>query len=228
MPSRPFARDPAVGAGTGAEVSSSDSGHRFGELAPIDSRQYGPPTAAVGANGRPPLQLKGIDDYLKFAYPGGTVYRTSNKEPENAFAGGWTRPPGYDDLCKHVDTDQGKGSNWVSTSHDFGAACNLIPNWAGGNYGKYLYEVSLKGNEGIYVNPTYQAIKKHRNPFAEQQEVAVYKTIAGARVEAVWVERDEPLEPAPDNPWADQFRLVFANSYQRFSEHEFESMVNVD
>jgi hypothetical protein len=125
------------------------------------------------------LRATGIPEiYWRFIFPGGTVYRRTGTDPLTMFATGWTRN-GYADLVRHTDTDQGIGSNWVATTEDLTGMDE--------RYGTYAFEIDLEWHQGVVVNPAYQTLTGHRNPHAEQNEVAVWGAVKGSQITAVWV-----------------------------------------
>jgi hypothetical protein len=156
------------------------------------------------------LRATGIPElYWRFIFPGGTVYRRTGTDPLLVFANGWTRD-GYDDLVRHTDTDQGIGSNWIATTKDLTGMDE--------RYGTYAFEISLEWHQGVVVNPAYQELTRHRNPHAEQNEVAVYGRIAGSQVTAVWVPK-VPDVAKTTNPG--RVGLVWADYYDRYTVQQY-------
>jgi hypothetical protein len=150
------------------------------------------------------LERTGIPElYWRFIHRGGTVYRRTDTDPLTVFRDGWTRN-GYKDLVCHTDTEQGLGSNWVATTE------NLTGMDEG--YGTYAFEIEIEWHQGVLVNPAYETLTNHRNPHADQNEVAVWRQILGNQITAVWVPigpGQQAVERADRTPWA--------NSYVRYS-----------
>lgn len=126
-----------------------------------------------------------IADYWCFIWVGGLLYKWSTKEPKLAFTNGFKKINGHDDVVRHVTENQGKGSNFIS--------CSLSRD-ATGDYGPYLYEIELTHphTKALDANAAVKALSKHTNPFAHQQEVAIYKQILPTEVVATWALRDKP------------------------------------
>lgn len=172
---------------------------RMGETISISAGSNSPSAYALRATGTPEL-------YWRFIYPGGTVYRRTNTDPLEILENGWSRN-GYSDLVRHTDTDQGVGSNWVATTENLTGMDE--------RYGAYAFEIEIKWHQGVVVNPAYQTLTGHRNPHAEQNEVAVWGAIPGAQVTAVWVPKSAAtIKPTQEGP-------AWANSYERFTRSEY-------
>lgn len=126
-----------------------------------------------------------IADFWPFIWVGGTLYKWSKKEPKVALATGFKKDGGHDDLVRHVTEEQGRGSNFIS--------CSLSRD-ATGDYGDFLYEIVLTHphTKAMDANAVVKALTKHTNPFAHQQEVAIYKQILPTEIEAVWLRRENP------------------------------------
>lgn len=146
-----------------------------------------------------------LADHSRFLWVGGLLYRWSNKEPSVIFSRGWTRTDGYDDIVKHTQVDQGKGSNWLSCSLDREATKE---------YGKYCYEIMLTHphTKAIDANEAVKVLTKHHNPFAHQKEISIYKQIRPDEIMACWVPLENPVMKHDENivPY-----LLFEESYER-------------
>lgn len=190
---------PVAAAQTQREAAPGEAVQRETQPISIHPASQGPSAYALRATGIPTL-------YWRFIFPGGTVYRRTNTDPLTVFQRGWTRV-GYNDLVRHTDTDQGAGSNWIATTEDLVGMDET--------YGTYAFEIELKWHQGVLVNPAYRTLTGHRNPHAHQQEVAVYGTIEGAQVVAVWVpKRPEAIVRTALGP-------VFADGYERYTREMY-------
>lgn len=127
-----------------------------------------------------------IADFWAFIWVGGLLYKWSTKEPKLAFANGFRKINGHDDLVRHVTENQGKGSNFIS--------CSLSRD-ATGDYGPYLYEIKLTHphTKALDANAVVKTLTKHTNPFSHQQEVAIYKQILPTEVVATWLSLKNPV-----------------------------------
>lgn len=158
------------------------------------------------------LRATGIPElYWRFIYPGGTVYRRTSTDPLTVFANGWSRN-GYADLVRHTDTDQGVGSNWVATTKDLTGMDE--------RYGTYAFEIDLEWHQGVLVNPAYQTLTGHRNPHAEQNEVAVWGAVKGSQITAVWVPKPKAQVVVP------KLGTTWASYYDRYSRSDYISSRN--
>jgi hypothetical protein len=146
-----------------------------------------------------------VADISKFLWIGGLLYRWSDKAPEVVFSRGWTRKPGYDDNVAHTQVAQGKGSNWLSCSLDREATQS---------YGKYCYEIVLTHphTKAIDANEAVKTLSRHLNPHAQQQEIAVYRSIRPDEILACWVPIENPVMKH-DPKIADY--LLFEEQYER-------------
>ncbi len=144
--------------------------------------------------------------YWGYLFPGGTVYRRTDRDPSIVFATGWTRS-GYEDLVTHITVDQGKGSNWIATTKDLTGMDE--------RYGKYAFEIEIEWYQGVDANVAYTILTKHRNPHAEQNEVAVWEEIKPDQITAVWVPRpsSEVENPSMGKTWA--------SYYNRYTRQEY-------
>ncbi|PPT38375.1 hypothetical protein XabCFBP2524_06005 [Xanthomonas axonopodis pv. begoniae] len=149
-----------------------------------------------------------VADISKFIWIGGLIYRWSDKTPEIVFSRGWSRKTGYDDIVRHTQVEQGKGSNWLSCSLDREATQS---------YGKYCYEIMLTHphTKAIDANEAVKVLSKHLNPHAQQQEISVYRTIRPDEILACWIPIENPVMKHDPN---------IANYL--FFEERYERMVN--
>lgn len=152
-----------------------------------------------------------IADYWPFIWVGGILYKWSNMEPRLAFAQGFKKIGGHDDLVRHVTAAQGAGSNFIS--------CSLTRD-ATGDYGKYLYEIELTHphTKALDANAMVKSISKHTNPFAHQQEVAIYKQILATELTAVWLRRAMPEMRHDPKIYSG---LLFEEEYERVTRENF-------
>jgi hypothetical protein len=195
-----------LGSRAQGEAASGESIQRESQPISISPGSTGPSAYALRASGIPEL-------YWRFIFPGGTVYRRTNTNPLTVFDRGWTRV-GYDDLVRHTDTDQGAGSNWIATTEDLAGMDE--------NYGAYAFEIDLQWHQGVLVNPAYQTLTGHRNPHAQQQEVAVYGTVEPGQIVAVWVpKKKDEIKPTQLGP-------VFADYYERYTREAYISKFKTD
>jgi len=153
-----------------------------------------------------------VADFWPYVWNGSSLYKWSNNPPNSAFTAGFTKTGGHDDLIRHVKTDQGRGSNFLSCSTNRDATSN---------YGDFLYEISLlhSHTKAFSVNDLIRDITKHRNPFAEQEEIAIYKQILPKEVSAVWIKNDNP--PDVRARALTQGQLLFSEEYNRVTRESF-------
>ncbi len=109
--------------------------------------------------------------YAKWRMGGlASLYKGSNREPNDVFANGWGPKVGDIDIKNHLLND-GAGSCWWSTSlHRF-----VCVSW-----GRYIYKLRGLNDEAIVANEAYIAITKKdvsQIPFIEQVEMSVYSYI---------------------------------------------------
>jgi hypothetical protein len=159
-----------------------------------------------------PPELSVPKGYEKFLAPAGSVYVRSKHPPEKVFNEGFRRREGYDDIVKHATVDQGFGSNWIATAKS---------PWIQENYGAYLYEIQHDGTRAIDVNTAYETLEKHRNPHAEQNEVAIYRRVPPEWLVAVWETRAETLDVGEaTGDESNYFFPLFTASYARKTRAE--------
>ena len=73
-------------------------------------------------------------------------------------------------------------------------AVSYVRDQLGLSDGDFLYEIVLTHphTKALDANEMVKQMTKHANPFAHQQEVAIYKQILPTEVEAVWLRRPNP------------------------------------
>ncbi len=118
--------------------------------------------------------------YERFRMGGlATLYKGSERGPEDVFKNGWPVKTGDIDIGNHL-LNKGKNSCWWSTSLD---------KYASTTFGRYIYVLVGLNNEAIVANEAYVIVKKKtidQIPFAEQAEMSVYSTIPFDHVAGVF------------------------------------------
>jgi hypothetical protein len=152
-----------------------------------------------------------IADWHKLIWIGGTIYRWSDKEPVVAFAEGFTRNTGYNDIVRHVKEANAGGSNWLSCS---------LSREATSEYGRYCYEVVLDQphKKAIDANHAVKTLTKHLNPHMHQQEISVFKHITPTELVAVWVPIANPVMRHDKRILSS---LLFEERYEKITREQF-------
>jgi len=122
--------------------------------------------------------------YKKYRLGGlATLYRGSDRAPDDVFATGFPMRGTNDSIVNHV---LGKGNSaWWSTS---------INRFSCVEFGRYVYKIRGLNDRAIVANEAYLADKNTKDvtkiPFVEQLEMSVYKIIPNTNIFGVY-DRDD-------------------------------------